>query len=150
MKPTVIDLFCGCGGLSYGFIEAGYDVVLGIDHWQDAIKTFEYNHEGSKGLVADLFNETPKEISKKTGIKKADIIIGGPPCQAYSMAGRGKLRSLGEDRINTKDSRGFLYQDFLRFVFANVYYILYNVTLKNKIYKNSLSLIVERIFIFIL
>ena len=40
-KPTVIDLFCGCGGLSYGFIEAGYDVLLGIDHWKDAIVTFE-------------------------------------------------------------------------------------------------------------
>ena len=76
VKPTVIDLFCGCGGLSYGFIEAGFDVVLGIDHWQDAIKTFEHNHKGSTGLVADLFNETPKEISKKTGIKKAAIIIG--------------------------------------------------------------------------
>lgn len=45
------------------------------------------------------------------------IVIGGPPCQAYSMAGRGKLRSLGEDRVNIKDARGYLYQDFLRFVF---------------------------------
>lgn len=40
------------------------------------------------------------------------IVIGGPPCQAYSMAGRGKLRSLGEDRVNIKDARGYLYQDF--------------------------------------
>ena len=43
-KKNVIDLFCGCGGLSYGFIEAGYNVVLGIDHWKDAIITFENNH----------------------------------------------------------------------------------------------------------
>jgi len=106
LKPIVIDLFCGCGGLSYGFIEAGYDVVLGIDHWQDAIKTFEHNHEGSKGLVADLFNETPKEISKKTGIKKADIIIGGPPCQGFSIAGK---------RI-VDDERNKLYKSFVSFV----------------------------------
>lgn len=106
VKPTVIDLFCGCGGLSYGFIEAGYDVVLGIDHWQDAIKTFEHNHNGSKGLVADLFNETPKEISKKTGIKKADIIIGGPPCQGFSIAGK---------RI-VDDERNKLYKSFVGFV----------------------------------
>jgi DNA (cytosine-5)-methyltransferase 1 len=106
VKPTVIDLFCGCGGLSFGFVEAGYDVVLGIDHWQDAIKTFEHNHKGSKGLVADLFNETPKEISKKTGIKKADIIIGGPPCQGFSIAGK---------RI-VDDERNKLYQSFVSFV----------------------------------
>ena len=106
VKPTVIDLFCGCGGLSYGFIEAGYEVVLGIDHWQDAIKTFEHNHKGSKGLVADLFNETPKEISKKTGIKKADIIIGGPPCQGFSIAGK---------RI-VDDERNKLYKSFVSFV----------------------------------
>jgi len=106
LKPIVIDLFCGCGGLSYGFIEAGYDVVLGIDHWQDAIKTFEHNHEGAKGLVADLFNETPKEISKKTGIKKADIIIGGPPCQGFSIAGK---------RI-VDDERNKLYKSFVSFV----------------------------------
>ena len=41
-RKTVIDLFCGCGGLSYGFIEAGCEVVLGIDHWKDAIETFKY------------------------------------------------------------------------------------------------------------
>lgn len=46
------------------------------------------------------------------------VVIGGPPCQAYSMAGRGKLHSLGEERININDPRGYLYQDFLRFVFA--------------------------------
>ncbi|MBK9381599.1 MAG: DNA cytosine methyltransferase [Chitinophagaceae bacterium] len=44
-KKTVLDLFCGCGGLSYGFIEAGYEVLLGIDHWKDAITTFEKNHK---------------------------------------------------------------------------------------------------------
>lgn len=106
VKPKVIDLFCGCGGLSHGFIEAGYDVVLGIDFWEDAIKTFEHNHKSSTGLVADLFNETPKEISKKTGIKKADIIIGGPPCQGFSIAGK---------RI-VDDERNKLYKSFVSFV----------------------------------
>jgi len=41
-KNKVLDLFCGCGGLSHGFIEVGYEVVAGIDHWQDALDTFAF------------------------------------------------------------------------------------------------------------
>lgn len=105
-KKTVIDLFCGCGGLSYGFIEAGYEVVLGIDHWKDAITTFKHNHKDSIGIVADLFSETPKQISQKTGIKEIDLIIGGPPCQGFSIAGK---------RI-VDDERNKLYKSFVNFV----------------------------------
>jgi DNA (cytosine-5)-methyltransferase 1 len=103
---NVIDLFCGCGGLSYGFIEAGYNVVLGIDSWKDAIETFKYNHKNSIGLVADLFIETPKMISDKTGVKNIDLIIGGPPCQGFSIAGK---------RI-VDDERNKLYKSFVNFV----------------------------------
>lgn len=48
---NVIDLFCGCGGLSYGYQEAGCNVILGIDNNETALKTFERNHPGSKGLI---------------------------------------------------------------------------------------------------
>lgn len=106
MSFKVIDLFCGCGGLSYGFIEAGYDVVLGIDYWKDAIDTFERNHKNSKGIVADLFNETPESISKLTGITEVDVIVGGPPCQGFSIAGK---------RI-VDDERNILYKSFVHFV----------------------------------
>lgn len=105
-KPTVIDLFCGCGGLSYGFIEAGFDVLLGIDHWKDAIATFESTHKNAKGIVADLFTETPKDISKLSGIKDIDVIIGGPPCQGFSIAGKRII----------DDERNQLYKSFVSFV----------------------------------
>lgn len=105
-KPTVIDLFCGCGGLSYGFIEAGYDVLLGIDNWKDAIRTFENTHKNSKGIVADLFNETPQEISKKAKVNDVDVIIGGPPCQGFSIAGKRII----------DDERNQLYKSFVGFV----------------------------------
>jgi DNA (cytosine-5)-methyltransferase 1 len=105
-KNTVVDLFCGCGGFSHGFIEAGYDVVLGIDNWKDALVTFESNHEKAKGLVADLFNETPEQISEKTGVINADIIIGGPPCQGFSIAGKRVI----------DDERNKLYKSFVSFV----------------------------------
>jgi len=105
-KNTVIDLFCGCGGLSFGFIEANYEVLLGIDHSKEAITTFENTHKKAKGLVADLFSETPKEISLKTGIKKVDVIIGGPPCQGFSIAGKRII----------DDERNKLYKSFVSFV----------------------------------
>ncbi len=105
-KPKVIDLFCGCGGLSQGFIEANYNVILGIDHWKDAIETFNYNHKDSRGLVADLMNIDPQEISTKYDIKKVDLIIGGPPCQGFSIAGKRII----------EDERNHLYKSFLRFV----------------------------------
>ena len=105
-KPTVIDLFCGCGGLSYGFIEAGYDVLLGIDNWKDAIITFENTHQKAKGIVADLYLETPKEISEKTAISEVDVIIGGPPCQGFSIAGKRII----------DDERNKLYKSFVNFV----------------------------------
>jgi DNA (cytosine-5)-methyltransferase 1 len=105
-KKTVIDLFCGCGGLSQGFIKAGCNVVLGIDYWKDAINTFNHNHKDSNGIVADLFIESPESISTKTGITMADIIIGGPPCQGFSIAGK---------RI-VEDERNELYKSFIHFV----------------------------------
>lgn len=105
-KFTVLDLFCGCGGLSLGFIQAGFDVKLGIDVWSDAIKTFISTHQNAKGIVADLFSVKPQEISKQTGIKKVDVIIGGPPCQGFSIAGKRMI----------DDERNQLYKSFVEFV----------------------------------
>lgn len=105
-KKTVIDLFCGCGGLSQGFIDAGYKVTLGIDKWKDAIETFNYNHKNSKGIVADLLDLEPDVVSKNENIKEVDVIVGGPPCQGFSIAGK---------RI-VDDERNQLYKTFVNFV----------------------------------
>jgi len=105
-KKTVIDLFCGCGGLSQGFIDAGYEIKLGIDNWQDAINTFKYNHEKSIGIVSDLFITTPLEIKKQTKINEVDVIVGGPPCQGFSIAGKRFI----------DDERNKLYKSFVDFV----------------------------------
>jgi DNA (cytosine-5)-methyltransferase 1 len=103
MKPTVIDLFCGCGGLSYGFMKAGYDIVVGIDNWKDAIETFNYNHTKNVGKVLDLSNAKPDDLEIKNNI---DVIIGGPPCQGYSIAGKRII----------EDERNELYKSFVKFV----------------------------------
>lgn len=91
MKYSVVDLFCGAGGLSKGFMDAGFDVKLGID-WDDAaLKTFENNHGDAKALKIDLFNldnvKTIKDELEKKDVKQLDVLIGGPPCQGFSLAG---------------------------------------------------------------
>ena len=72
-KYKVIDLFCGCGGLSLGFLQAGYDVVIGVDHGEAALKTYNYNHKESIGLKADLFtDEAVDKINRKWNIFEVD------------------------------------------------------------------------------
>lgn len=87
-KLTVIDLFSGCGGFSYGFESAGFDVLLGIDNDAMALKTFEANHKGSKALNLDLHKEESIDlIVKETKNRGVDVIIAGPPCQGFSLTG---------------------------------------------------------------
>jgi DNA (cytosine-5)-methyltransferase 1 len=86
-KLKIIDLFSGCGGFSYGFQQAGFEVVAGVDFEKNALKTFELNHYNAKGLLLDLFNDVAIENIIKTVGKKIDGIIAGPPCQGFSLTG---------------------------------------------------------------
>ena len=106
IKYNVLDLFCGCGGLSLGFEQAGYNVLLGIDIWEDALITYRYNHKNSKTLCADLASLAPENVEEAIKGKTVDVIIGGPPCQGFSVAGK---------RI-VDDERNKLYQGFVRMV----------------------------------
>jgi DNA (cytosine-5)-methyltransferase 1 len=106
MNYTIIDLFSGCGGLSRGFEMADFNVLLGIDNWLDALKTFEKNHNNSKILHADLQNIHPKDVQFNFNLPSVDIIVGGPPCQGFSIAGK---RAVDDDRNK-------LYKNFVEFV----------------------------------
>lgn len=87
-KLNAIDLFSGCGGLSKGFIDAGFNIIVGVDNDQAALNTFVKNHSGAVALNADLSKEeTFKEIKKIAGKRKIDVIIAGPPCQGFSLTG---------------------------------------------------------------
>ena len=117
--PEVIDLFSGCGGLALGFQKSGFKITHGIELIPSAVKTVSYNlawrfGKKSNHICGDI-TKVDSSIFKNYIGKNGCIVIGGPPCQAYSIAGKGKLRSLGAERVNTNDVRGFLYQDFLRF-----------------------------------
>ena len=107
-KHNVIDLFCGCGGLSKGFEMAGYNIVGGVDFNKEAIETFNKNFTNAKGICGDILNLSEAEIKEKFGnIKDVDVIIGGPPCQGFSSANRNRI----ED-----DPRNKLFFQFVKFV----------------------------------
>lgn len=118
-KYNVLDLFCGCGGLSLGFEQAGYNVLLGIDNWEDALVTFRNNHRESKTICADLMKLKLEDVEKKIGKQKLDVIVGGPPCQGFSIAGK---------RI-VEDDRNKLYKSFVNMVsyFQPKAFVLENV-----------------------
>jgi len=81
----VVDLFCGCGGLSLGFIDAGFDLVAAFDNWDDAITVYHNNfkHPVFKQDLSDV-----EESAKRVAEYRPDMIIGGPPCQDFSSAGK--------------------------------------------------------------
>lgn len=80
----VVDLFCGCGGLSLGFEQAGMEVVVGYDNWDPAISTYKYNfhHPINKMDLSDV-----DRASEHIAQYAPDMIVGGPPCQDFSSAG---------------------------------------------------------------
>lgn len=83
-KPIrVIDLFCGCGGLSLGFQNAGYEIVSAFDNWDEAISIYKKNF--THPIIKRDLSQT-ENISDIESLHP-DIIIGGPPCQDYSSAG---------------------------------------------------------------
>lgn len=94
----VVDLFCGCGGLSLGFQKAGFDVVVAYDKWEAALAVYNRNFDHS-AKVLDLgdVEDSVREISKYA----PDMIIGGPPCQDFSSAGkRDENNGRGDLTIN--------------------------------------------------
>jgi len=95
---NVIDLFCGAGGLSKGFMDAGFKIIVGVDNDKDALNTFALNHNGAVALDEDLSKqETFDKIKNIAGERSIDVIIAGPPCQGFSLTGPRNF----DDKRNT-------------------------------------------------
>lgn len=106
---TAVDLFSGCGGMSYGLLAAGFDVRLGVDNNAAAISTFNFNHShvGTKGVVADVRSLSGASIRRlgEFADRRLDLLVGGPPCQPFSIVGK---------RQGLEDARGSLVFEFVR------------------------------------
>ena len=116
MKPTVIDLFAGVGGLSLGF---EMDILLANEFDQSIATAYKENHKSTNVVVGDI---TSLDLSKVFGeyVNKIDVVIGGPPCQGFSQKGKRKT-------IN--DERNFLFKHYVEVVkfVKPKYFVMENV-----------------------
>lgn len=105
-KIRYADLFAGCGGLSLGFEQAGdYECIAFVENWNPAIETFKENFPTAILLAEDITKIKKEDIEKLNG-NSIDLIIGGPPCQGFSIAGKR----------DPKDPRNSLFMDFIKVV----------------------------------
>mgnify|MGYP000014571588 CR=1 FL=1 len=106
---TVADLFCGAGGLSLGFREAGFEVLFGLDVDWDAMYTYIKNDPGVAWLNKDIRKVSVNEILDVAGIEKGgfDVVVAGIPCEGYSLLNR---------RYDPSDPRNYLFVEFMRVV----------------------------------
>ena len=145
-KPIVLDIFCGAGGMSEGFIQSGFDVRFATDINESAKLTYMNRHE-QLGYETKFSCQDIKDFSKKKFLEtflegtKIDFVCGGPPCQGFSLAGKR----------DKNDPRNRLFRDYIRviknvkpkyFVMENVEGILsmkldYFVGIKKSVYKNE-------------
>lgn len=109
MNYSYIDLFCGAGGLSVGFDRAGFQNVFSVEFNPKFAKTYERNFPSHKLLIEDIRDISNERVKELIGDKEIDIIIGGPPCQGFSIAG-----NIGRTFID--DERNRLFKEFVRFV----------------------------------
>ncbi|MDT0555438.1 DNA cytosine methyltransferase [Patiriisocius hiemis] len=108
-KPLVVELFCGCGGTSLGFEMAGYEIGLGCDIHKPSISTFKKNHPNASTVLGDIRVISPERIKELLDYRKIDVLIGGIPCQGFSLNNRKRHKG---------DDRNFMYKEFLRFAEA--------------------------------
>ncbi|MCC6293895.1 MAG: DNA cytosine methyltransferase [Bryobacterales bacterium] len=106
---ATLDLFCGAGGITEGFRQAGYTCLYGNDCMEEAIKTFSYNHPEAWAEARDIEEVDPADVRERLGLSKGslDVLVGGPPCQGFSINAPERF---------LKDPRNKLFKDYVRFV----------------------------------
>jgi len=130
-KPRVLDIFSGCGGISLGFQAAGCSIEAALELDPIAAETHARNFHGHlppgqcarHAQARDITRTEPGELALELGlgplVEAFDILVGGPPCQAYARVGRAKLREVAEHpRAFKIDARGNLYLRYLHYVKA--------------------------------
>ena len=107
---TIVDLFSGVGGLSLGFEKNGFNLLLANDNDQDAANTFKLNHPDKKFYLGNIQEIDEKLLERMIDNKKVDVLVGGIPCQSFSMVG---FRTTNKSN-HSKDPRHYLFKEFIR------------------------------------
>jgi DNA (cytosine-5)-methyltransferase 1 len=115
--PLAADLFSGAGGMSLGLEEAGFRVILGVDHYSFAVDTHRHHFAGMS-VEEDLADpETIKRVARLLKRNKVEVVAGGPPCQPFSRAGRSMIRHrVLTGAADPHDERRDLWRSFLEVI----------------------------------
>ena len=107
-KHTAIDLFCGVGGMSLGFEQAGFDVLAAFDKEAFNVETHKKNFPKTKCFQVDLGAQSGDSLRNRANLRRRriDVVFGGPPCQGFSVGGRKDI----------SDKRNLLVYEFSRLV----------------------------------
>lgn len=143
-KPVlnVIDLFCGCGGMSKGLTDAGLNIIAGIDVWDKAVESYNKNST-HKAYCEDLTQLPPELFQEKYNKdnRPVDLIVGGPPCQSFSIAGKR----------DKNDPRNALFMEYVKYLdyFKPKAFIMENVigmlSKKTAAGENVIDIIMEQL-----
>ncbi len=125
-KPRVLDLFAGCGGISLGFTAAGFTVSAAVEFDPEAAASHGRNfhdadpvHSQARDITKTSPDELVRELKLGSKADAFDVLVGGPPCQAFARVGRPKLREVDNHAEAYKhDPRAQLYIDYLQYVEA--------------------------------
>lgn len=112
---SLVDLFCGCGGMSLGFQNAGFNILAAFDNWKPAIETYNNNFDHR----AELLDLGDIQSTNRVSRMRPDVIVGGPPCQDFSSAG---YKNFSEARANLVDNFATLVCEI-----APSYFVMENV-----------------------
>ena len=123
-RPRVLDLFSGCGGLALGFSAAGFEIAAAIEKSSSSAASYGANFHADDLLQAvarDITTTTPDQLVRGLKLGRVeetfDVVIGGPPCQAFARVGRSKLREIeAHPEAFRHDPRATLYTPYLRYV----------------------------------
>ena len=109
-KYKILDLFSGAGGFTLGFLKSGaFDILLSIDNNQKLSITYEKNFQNIKHINQDITTFKDEDIQKLQNQYNFEVIIGGPPCQGFSLAGNIGRKELADDR-------NLLFLSYLKFI----------------------------------
>ncbi len=116
--PTVVDLFCGAGGTSFGLARAGYRIKAAIDNDSWACQTYRLNHpevDPDRIVCKDIHEVRASNLLDPKATGPVDLLVGGPPCQGFSTIG-ARIRGANGEKRFINDPRNELYKEFVRLV----------------------------------